>query len=144
MPYRVDARLSGRHPFEIFTLYFSVLVALPTVLQISPRPGSIDAALPSWVAFCWSLALLLGSATALAGIYYKKRDGGLIAEQLGLGMVGVANLLYAGVALAEVGVTTLIPAGIIAGYGVSCLIRYRDIQKIIDKVHAEDRERKMR
>lgn len=142
-PYRTDARLSGRHPFEIFLLVFSFIVGLPTVFGIEPRPGSIQEAFPDWAGFMWSIALTLGPAIALVGVYLRNRGSGLILEQLGLAIMGAACVAYGFVGLLIVPLSR-VPAGIILGFGVACLWRYRDIQSVLHSANAEvDRRRNL-
>lgn len=141
MPYRVDARMTGRHPFELFLLALAFASGLPALIGATPEPGSIEAALPSWGAFLWSLTLVVGSGSALVGIYLRDRATGLIVEQLGLAFVGVAAVVYSGIILYVIGVGALFSAGITFAFGVSCLVRWRDIQNIIDAVHEEEKRR---
>jgi len=138
-PYRVDARLSGRHPFEIFVLYLAFLTALPTMLGIAPAPGSVREALPTWVTIGWAAALCLGSGVALFGVYWKERATGLICEQLGLAMVGVASLVYCFCVLYVIGPDSMIAVAIVGGFGISCLRRYWQIQHILDQVHEAEK-----
>lgn len=141
-PYRVDARMSGRHPFETYILALAAFAAIPVLFGAAPDPGSIEAALPSYAGFLWSLILATGSIIALVGTYWKDRATGLVAEQLGLAFVGIAAFLYAGVALAVVGVSAAIPAAFILGFGTACLKRWRDLQKVINAVHEEELRRR--
>jgi hypothetical protein len=136
----VDARFSGRHPFELFTLFLCVITALPTVLRLTPEPSSINQALPPWLAIAWSITLLLGSMAALFGVYWRRRATGLVMEQLGLAVTGAAALIYAGCILV-VGSGGLVPAGIIGGFGCACLWRWKDLQRIIDEAVAYERLR---
>lgn len=141
-PYRSDARLSGRHPFETFMLALAAFASIPALFGAAPDPGSIEAALPPIGGFLWSLILTVGSIVALAGTYWKDRATGLILEQLGLAFVGVAAFIYTGVALSVVGLSAAIPAAIIAGFGAACLKRWRDLQSVIDAVHEEEKRRR--
>lgn len=143
-PYRVDARLSGRHPFEIYLLYLTLLTSLPTLLGITPRPGSIEHAMPGWLQLAWSVTLTLGAANALGGIYLPRRDIGLIMEQLGLALVGTAAVIYFIVAIVDNGVDALQPLAIVGGFGAACLKRAWDIQSQVDRVHAEQLARERR
>lgn len=140
-PYRVDARLSGRHPFEIFTLFLMFITSFPTVLGIAPPPGSINASMPPWMVFTWSCVLLAGSTTALIGIYMRNRGIGLLTEQFGLAVVGVAACIYAG-AVAVVGFGGPVSVAIVLGFGVSCLVRWYQIQKAVNGVIHWEQERK--
>lgn len=136
-PYRVDARLSGRHPFEIYVLVLCLLVSLPILLGRPATPGSVAALLPEPYAFFWSVVLAVGSAASLVGIYFKDRAKGLIIEQLGLAFVGVACVIYSGAILLSIGpLDGSVAAAIVGGFGFSCVRRYFQIQKVINDVHA--------
>lgn len=135
MPYRVDDRLAGRHPFELFTLYLAFLVALPTVLQIIPEPGSIRALMPAWLSWGWSATLLAGSVTAIAGIYWRNRITGLILEQLGLAGTGVGAAAYAVAVVYIAGTDGLIAGAFCIGFSVACVRRYFHIQQTLDVTH---------
>lgn len=135
MPYRTDARLSGRHPFEIFMLVLASLTSLPTVLGRAAKPPSITEALPPLAQFLWALILCLGSTGALVGIWWHNRATGLVVEQLGLALVGITSLIYVVVALFVTGLS--IPIGIVFGFGASCLKRWWDLQGVINEVSAE-------
>jgi len=137
MPYRSDVRLAGRHPFEIFTLYLAFLTGLPTVVDLAPRPGSIDAELPLAVAIGWSFVLTLGALVALIGIYWKGRVTGLIMEQLGIGFVGVAAAIYVVCVLYAAKGDAAFAAGVIGGFALSCGWRYRQIQKTLNIARME-------
>lgn len=132
MPYRVDATMAGRHPFELFTLYLALLTSLPTVLGIFPEPGTIRALLPVVVVAAWSWVLFLGSAITLVGIYWRERGLGLILEQLGLAGVGLASAIYAGALLWVAGEPAIITGAIIGGFAVSCFRRYFQIQETVN------------
>lgn len=138
-PYRVDARLSGRHPFELYILYLAFITSLPILLRIAPAPGSVREALPALVPTVWALTLAGGSAVALVGIYWRERATGLILEQLGLALVGVASLIYCVSVLYVVGSSAGFTVAIVGGFGVSCLRRYWQIQRILDDVHRVER-----
>lgn len=134
-PYRVDARLSGRHPFELYILYLAFVSSLPILFGLAPAPGSVREALPTIVSTVWALILAGGSLAALVGIYFRERATGLILEQLGLALVGVGNLIYCVCVLYVVGESGVFMVAIVGGFGVSCLRRYWQIQRILDDVH---------
>lgn len=138
MPYRTDPRFAGRHPFEIFMLILAAITSVPTLLGLATEPGTIEAALPPWAVFGWQVILAFGSVGSLVGIYLRNRATGLIIEQLGMAFVGVASLIYGVSAWVVAGPPAGIPGGIIFGFGVACLIRWRDLQKTIDAVHDEE------
>ena len=141
-PYRVDARFSGRHPFELFTLFLTVITSLPTVLGITAPPLSINAAMPAALVVGWSWVIFLGALLALAGIYWRYRPTGLLMEQVGMATTGAAALVYAGCILLVASGGPL-PAGIVGGFGIACFWRWYQLQKVIDQAVAYDRMRKL-
>jgi hypothetical protein len=144
MPYRTDASMAGRHPFEIFTLILGFITGLPRLLGVTPAPNSITAVLPPVLVLAWSFVLVAGCGVALTGVWWRNRAIGLILEQLGLAFVGVACLVYSGVAIIALGPNASIPVGIVAAFGVSCLVRWRQIQRTIDFVYGEEKRQRRR
>jgi hypothetical protein len=144
MPYRTDASMAGRHPFEIFTLILGLVSGLPRLLGVTPAPNSITSLLPPVLVLAWSAVLVIGCATALTGVWWRNRAIGLILEQLGLAFVGVACIVYSGVALISLGPNASIPISIVGAFGVSCLVRWRQIQRTIDFVYGEEKRRRRR
>jgi hypothetical protein len=144
MPYRTDASMAGRHPFEIFTLILGFITGLPRLLGVTPAPNSITAVLPPVLVLAWSFVLVAGCGVALTGVWWRNRAIGLILEQLGLAFVGVACLVYSGVAIIALGPNASIPIGIVAAFGVSCLVRWRQIQRTIDFVYGEEKRQRRR
>lgn len=137
MPYRRDARLSGRHPFELFSLVLGLATGLPITIGVAPEPGTINEVLPDVLAYAWACTLTVGSLVALAGVFWKDRGLGLILEQLGLAFVGLMCLVYGGAAVYVVGETAYFPAGLVASFGAACLWRYRQLQGIINNAQAQ-------
>jgi hypothetical protein len=144
MPYRTDASMAGRHPFEIFTLILGFITGLPRLLGVTPAPNSITAVLPPVLVLAWSFVLVAGCGVALTGVWWRNRAIGLILEQLGLAFVGVACIVYSGVAIIALGPNASIPVGIVAAFGVSCLVRWRQIQRTIDFVYGEEKRQRRR
>lgn len=140
-PYRVDARMAGRHPFELFTIYLAIVTSIPTVLGIVPQPGTLRTVMPPWMSAGWAWTLLVGSLLTLVGIYWKDRILGLIGEQLGLALVGVASVAYAICVVYVAGADAVITASLIGGFGASCLRRYFQIQQTLNAVHEAERRR---
>jgi hypothetical protein len=120
-------------------LFLSFLTALPILLGAPALPGSIRASLPPWVADIWAICLAGGAGLAMLGIYLKRRDWGLILEQVGLALTGVACLVFAGCILAFQGIDGLVGFGIVGGFGAACVRRYFQIQNVLDQVITEER-----
>jgi hypothetical protein len=134
IPY-VDPLHAGRHPFQTYMLALSVVSGLPILFGYIGA-GSVARELPFWLAFCWGLALFLGSSVALVGSYWRgNAANALTIERAGLALVGSAAIVYGIVIAFAAGQTSvpgrIIPISIIEAYGFSCLRRARDIGYII-------------
>jgi len=134
---RTDLFSHSRHPFEVFILALCEASTLPTIAGVVPPPGTIMAFVPHVVAAAWAWVVFIGAGVALLSVFFKNRGTGLIMEQLGLAFTGLACIFY-GLA---VGYFTyprggLISAGIICGFGISCLVRCWQIQKYLDSIHS--------
>ena len=124
---------SGRNPFELFVLGFSILVGAP-LLWGAPPPGSTTELLGPTLAHVWAWILVVGCATALLGVFWpgafrcpRATGTGLLIEQVGLVAVGVGDLLYAIAVVVILG--PLVPAGIVGGFGLACWWRAWLIQR---------------
>jgi hypothetical protein len=107
----------------------------------SPRPGSTNALLGPVLVHVWAWILVAGCATALIGVWWtwfgwcpwvRPTPGtGLLVERVGLVAVGVGTLIYAAAILAEAPGFRLLPAAIVAAYGLACWWRAFLIQRWI-------------
>ena len=124
------------HPFQNLIMLLCVVTGIPILLGKAPAPASLEAALPQNIVFLWAAAISLGAILCLLGTFFHARVNGLLTEQLGLVMVGVACLFYAGVAFLTLGISAgvSVPSGIIAACGVACLWRWRQIQQFLKLV----------
>lgn len=134
-------------PRAVFVLTLCVVSGIP-LLILKTSPGSLEEALPSWGVFLWGLGLLAGSITTLAGMAFQT-GGGILAEQVGSAVVGIATLFYVGIAILELGPerSLTLPMAIILGWGLSCLWRWGQLQALItqtartvERVRAEHKE----
>lgn len=121
-------------PRAVFILALSVFSGI-TALALDVAPGSLDSVLPSWAVFLWGLLLTLGSAVTLAGMA-RQSVGGIITEQIGCVMVAATTVFYSGVAFAEIGTEALQNVGIILAWGLSCIIRWIQLQVLINNAAA--------
>lgn len=133
MPSYADPFRAGRHPFQRYLLALAVLGSLP-ILAGEPTAGSIEALLPSYVVLTWSVLLLIGSVTALLGVYWPLREPvtpasfitALFLERLGLAVVWPTALVYAVIIVIVIGWSGLLTAAIVAGFGWASRRRMRD------------------
>lgn len=112
------------------------------MIFVPPAAESVEFLLPHWVAVAWGVCLVLGSALGLVGSYLPRRMGyanTLTIERAGLALAGSAALVYAVLILVYSGLSRGVSSCIIAGFGISCLFRSRDIAKVITRaIHTYD------
>jgi hypothetical protein len=137
VPHTTDARFSGRHPFQIFILFLILLISVPILFGVAARPGSITTILPPPAGLVWSIVLAAGSGAALHGVYWRDRGKGLIVEQFGLGLVGLASAVY-GTAILLVGPAgSAVATALTIGLAGACFWRYWQIQRLLNHVKLE-------
>lgn len=119
-------------PRAVFILALSVFGGLGA-LALQAAPESLEAVLPQWAVVIWGILLLLGSAIALVGILIRTNVGILI-EQVGSVIVGVTTIYYSAIAFWIVGADALQNVGIILAWGLACLIRWGQLQVLINDV----------
>lgn len=127
-------------PRAVFILALSVFGGL-TALALHAAPGSLEAVVPRWGVIAWGLTLTLGSAAALVGMAMQTLNG-VIIEQVGSVMVGVATTFYSVLAFVTIGLDAVQSVGIILAWGLACFIRWAQLQALIvtayrKKVHNE-------
>ena len=127
-----DPLHAGRHPFQSYLLTLCVVSGLPLLVG-RVAAGSIAAYLPPALAFAWGLSLCLGSVTALVGSHWRgDYANALTLERMGLLLAGSAGVAYATVIIFTAPLSAgLVSAGLCLGFGASCIVRARDIGKII-------------
>lgn len=126
---------SSRHPLVLFLLALCLVSGLGIFLGQAPAPGSLNASLPEWEVLIWAAALGIGAVATLLGIAmqpFKLRDGVLL-EQVGMACLAPAAMLYGVAAFTQVGISSLLPSGIILGLGVSCGYRWFTLQRDVRK-----------
>lgn len=116
-------------PRALFVLSLCVVSGLPLVLGIS-KPGSVESLIPSWAVVVWGALLTGGAVTSLAGMV-KQTVGGIIAEQIGSVAVGSATIFYSTAILLSTGWQGVLPAGIILGWGLSCMWRWVQLASLL-------------
>ena len=121
-------------PRAVFILALSVFSGI-TALALDVAPGTLHDALPKWAVIGWGLLLTLGSAVTLVGMA-RQTVGGIIAEQVGCVMVAATTVFYSGVAFSVVGAEALQNVGIILAWGLSCILRWIQLQVLINSAAA--------
>lgn len=127
-------------PRAVFVLVVSVFTGL-TALALEIAPESINSYLPYWGVLIWGILLCVGSLVTLAGMAFQSVNG-IIAEQIGSVMVGATTVFYAAVALYFNGAAAVQGTGIILAWGLSCFLRWGQLQVLINNAHRREiRER---
>lgn len=138
LPTDADYALSltpARHPFQLFILVMCVVSGMPTLLGEAPTPDSLEASSPLWFVYAWAATLTVGAIVTLVGMVWTNRFVGVLIEQVGLVAVGSAAVLYGVVVFLrgfEAGAA--FPASVIVGFGVSCLWRWKQLQRYVKSV----------
>jgi hypothetical protein len=70
----------------------------------------------------------------------RLRDG-VLAEQVGMSLLGPAALVYGVAALFQVGLGALLPGGIVVALGVACVYRWMTLQRTVNKSKALQAQR---
>jgi hypothetical protein len=116
-------------PRAVFILALSIFSGVATLLA-QKAPGTLESVMPNWGVVIWGVTLTLGSALALLGLWFDS-DNGIITEQIGSVMVGVATIFYAAVAVWVAGLGASQPTGIVLAWGLACFIRWLQLQLLI-------------
>lgn len=94
MPYTAITH-DSRHPFETYILTAGVLAGGSAVFG-DLWPTAIEEAFPVWAQAVWGILFGGGALIALIGIALKKRDTGILLEQVGLTALGAMCITYSG------------------------------------------------
>ena len=130
--------LSTRHPHEVVLLGACLLTALPILAGVAPAPGSITGTMNHASTVAWAAGIALGALIAFAGILWprpkcptKLTVTGLLLEQVGLVISGVACLLYVVAVLWVIGWVGLFPCALPAGFAIANMILAWRIQRLL-------------
>jgi hypothetical protein len=116
-------------PRAVFILVLSVLSGITTML-VEQGPETLESVMPRWSVIVWGLILGVGSLIALIGLE-RDTDWGIITEQIGCVMVGVACIFYSVIALYSAGVGATPALAIVLGWGLACIARWFQLQLLI-------------
>lgn len=123
-------------PRAVFILALSVFSGITTI-AVEQGPETLESLMPRWGVITWGLSLGLGSLLALVGLA-RDTDSGIVTEQIGCVMVGVATTFYCSLALWSVGIGALPVLTIVFGWGLACFVRWVQLQLLIHQ-HIETR-----
>jgi hypothetical protein len=88
---------------------------------------------PFWVPYYWGGSLFFGALAALLGSFWieKKAADGLVIEAFGLVVITPAAVVYAATVFLISGLDGILGGCSILGFGIFCLIRIRDIFRVL-------------
>jgi hypothetical protein len=135
---RILFQPAARYPADpraIFILALSVFSGLVS-LAVEQGPGTLEALLPYWGVTLWGAILCVGSAVTLIGLAMQSVNG-IIIEQIGSVAVGAATLFYSALAIWIVGLPAVQAVGLILGWGLSCFVRWIQLQLLLVKMNHE-------
>lgn len=143
MPSYADPFRAGRHPFQRYLLALAVVGSLPIVVG-KPTSGSVESSLPELIVLIWGVILLTGCGLALVGVYWPLREPitprsfvtALFLERLGLALVWPTALVYAAIIVIVAGVSGLLVAALVAGFGWAARRRMKDCARTFQKAIA--------
>jgi hypothetical protein len=121
-------------PRAVFILALSVFSGI-TALALQVAPDSLNALLPTWAVVAWGGLLSGGSAVTLVGML-RQTVNGIILEQVGCVTVAATTVFYSGVVFYEIGPEAIQSVGIILAWGLSCILRYAQLQVLINDAQA--------
>lgn len=141
---RMIFKPAARYPADpraVFILALSVFSGA-TSLAIQAAPQSLESLLPRWGVVVWGVMLVLGSATTLAGMAFQTVNG-IITEQIGSVMVAATTLFYSSIAIWFAGIDVISSVGIILAWGLSCLVRWLQLQILINSAYKRQQKIEM-
>lgn len=115
-----------RRDFELFTALLCITAGLPLLLTQNVEAASLEAALPPWVVFGWSLILTLAPICVIVGLWQAHRHAmykatvWLRLEALGLKALAYAAYLYVFIILLATGGTAVPAAALISAFALTC------------------------
>jgi len=130
--------LSTRHPHEVVLLGSCLLTALPILAGVAPAPGSIAGAMNHASTVAWAGGITFGALVAFVGILWPRPScptkltvTGLLLEQVGLVVSGVACLLYVAAVMWVFKWGGLFPCALPAGFAIANMILAWRIQRLL-------------
>lgn len=121
-------------PRAVFILALSVFSGI-TALALKAAPETLEASMPYWAVVGWGILLTVGSAVTLLGMM-RQTPGGIIVEQIGCVTVAATTVFYSGIAFSVIGSAALQNVGIILAWGLSCGLRWIQLQVLINDAAA--------
>lgn len=123
---------SQSDPRAVFILSLCVVSGAPLVFG-AIKPGSLEDLVNPFVVRAWGVSLVIGAVVTLLGMSYRKALVGILLEQVGSVAVGGASIFYSAAILIAAGLGGAVAAAIVFGWGISCLYRWYQLERLIRK-----------
>lgn len=127
-------------PLEVMFLIVFVMSGSAQLIS-GARPGSIDVVMPEMFRLIWLLMLLIGSLTALTGIFYHgHRVTGMMIESVGLAWISISLIIYGAAAMVAVSISDqAVVSGSLAGpmiivLGIAFGWKRHRIQRLVNRL----------
>lgn len=131
---KADPLGEPRNPLAIYLLALCCVSGVGIVVGVSTS-GSIEAALPEYLAQIWGLMLAFGSSVSLAGMFWQgDRRTGLLVKRVGMLSLSIAAAIYAVVIAVAAGRDGAFIAGIVAGFSVATFAQFVRINRRIHQI----------
>jgi hypothetical protein len=124
-----------RHPMAIYLYGLSALSGV-TYLVVGAPPGSVSTLLPGVLSYSWYLSLALGGVAGLVAAVWREPLTAVMIERIAMVPLGAAAIVYAAALVLRGQLSLLFTAGIVAGFGVSALLRAAQITRHLRALHA--------
>lgn len=137
-----DPLYSQKNAYQTFLLLLSILSSLP-LLQGHANSAALDRELDNTTLLLWGACLLGGSVFALLGEFWRGHTwNGLVIERFGVGIVGLAALIYSWVVWRHAGdrADVAFVAAITSAYGLACVWRFGQITRRLRWIKAMKQE----
>lgn len=116
-------------------IYLLLLCFLSGFAQLIGPNKAVDNLVPNWLELMWAIVLITGSGICLIGIMWSKQPKGILIELAGRWMLWPPTLAYA---IAIIWYNhNLVGAIFVAGFGVTCIMRARFIERVIQRWNDE-------
>lgn len=131
---KADPLGEPRNPLAIYLLVLCFISGLGILVGVSTS-GSIESALPEYLAQVWGFMLAFGSSVSLAGMFWQGDPRtGLLVKRVGMLSLSIAAFIYAVVIVVAAGAAGAFVAGIVAGFSVATFAQFLRINRRIHRI----------
>lgn len=120
-----------RNPFQVYLLALATISGVAQLIgQTTTR--SVESELPYTSQVAWAIMLVIGSTTALAGMYWQgDRRTGLVLKRLGFVSLASASIIYGTILLVGFGLGASLVALTVYGFAAVCCERAWQVHRYI-------------